>query len=101
MSNELPPFYVGQEVVCVSGHFDERANLIEGNTYTIKAIRKCCNWLIDVGIRHEDVAYVRCKCGNTIHAPNWFLYASRFAPKDQFKAITFTKVMETELVSQN
>jgi hypothetical protein len=105
MSNELPPFYVGQEVVCIKDH--SKGTVKKGQCYTILSIEKgCCTWIVDVGVPNIDKSpnCLCTYCGTRLMGVNKYTLKTSsdlFAPKDQFKAITFTKVMETELVSQN
>lgn len=102
--NNLPPFYVGQEVVCINDSSPLILPVKKNEIYTVLGVRfGCCSWEVYLG--HQSAAK-SCSCGkctriNPRKELDWYLLASRFAPKDQFKAITFTKVLETELVSEN
>jgi hypothetical protein len=102
MSNELPPFYVGQEVVSLVNRPD--VGVSKGAEFKVLGIEKgCCYWKVNVGIALPDSFNSTCckKCGKIKRSKVWWASQYSLAPKDQFKAITFTKVMETELVSQN
>jgi hypothetical protein len=96
-----PPFYVGQEVVCVKDH--TQGIIKNGQVFKVTSlVRICCGWNVTIGIQSRS-ALTRCgDCGSVASQGSEWQFASYlFAPKDQFKAITFTKVLETELVSEN
>lgn len=100
-ANNIPPFFVGQEVVCIKDH--SWGVVKKGQEYKVLAIKQspCCgSWRVDVGI-YNPAGGSRCKCGHVIYTTTCWIGAVLFAPKDQFKAISFTKVLETELASVN
>lgn len=102
--NNLPPFYIGQEVVCVDNktyikvHFKTEDMLHIGETYIIRDIRKgCCEWEIDIGILAKG-KIARCICGKAspLNTYSWFK-SSRFVPKqEQFQAITYSEIKQKE-----
>lgn len=48
--NNLPPFYVGQQVICVESH-PELPIVRKGNQFTILGIKMGCHgWVVDIGI---------------------------------------------------
>jgi hypothetical protein len=102
MSQNIPPFYVGQEVICLIDAPD--FGLKKGTEKIIMGIQKpCCSWMVDVGLtipRGEVCVCVRCNHEMPESTIVWGA-AECWKPKDQMKAASFTKVMETELVSEN
>ena len=95
-----PPFFVGQEVVAIRNV--PIGGIKKGDEYIVRAITYCCTWKIDIGLVHPSNC--NCKCGiclKDLQSSLWWASAKIFAPKDQFEAITFTKVMEQELTSVN
>lgn len=106
MSENLPPFYVGQPVVCVKSIGCYK----EGNKYVIKYMGQCpyCKcWMvgaIEHG-RHLSMCSHNCGCGEILSVvPYYTALAKRFAPiEENFQSISLTKVLEqeTELISAN
>ena len=88
MSNNNPPFYIGQEVVCVddkirSGNSNFGWPLKNGNFYTVLDImQSCCSWLIDIGA--PATTYLNechiCKKDILKPKPVFFLASDRFRP---------------------
>lgn len=113
-NKSIPPFYVGQEVVCIDNnsyvHSGIRADsmLKRGSVYIVKDIKQsaCCQkWVVYVGT-DNGVGYVRCsKCGVvTMSGKEDYFVAARFAPiTSQFKTIEYSSVIEkeTETVGAN
>lgn len=98
--NKIPPFFVGQEVVCIKDH--SRGVVKKGEEFKVLAIRKiCCGWFIDVGINVEIIAWTCSVCGFRGFYNEYWLGTRLFAPKDQFQPISFTRILETELTSVN
>lgn len=104
--NNLPPFYVGQKVVCVRscdstkwGTGDKVNGVVKGETYTIKAIApNCCGvgFMVDVGlIPKYDVLCSKCckNLGKTLWAN-----PKLFAPieKQNFPLMTFKEIVKKE-----
>lgn len=103
--NNYPPFFVGQEVVCVLDH--SQGLFKKGQEFVVFGVMLgCCEWEVNIGIKNRrsigSITLCGC-CGKSSYWTDdiWWLSSSCFAPKDQFKAISFTKVMETELTSVN
>lgn len=98
---DLPPFYVGQEVVCINssnafpGHGP--VPIKESNKYSVNSIKRCgCgDWKVDVGFV-TPIGTV-CSCRMTTLAGVWWFRASRFAPiREDFQEMSFEKVIEKE-----
>lgn len=83
---EVPPFYVGQEVIAVCNHMNV---LKAGQEYKIRSLTMmtCGCWLVDVGVSDDtNNPLVKCTLHGDINAKaknQWVLYAFRFAPKEQ------------------
>lgn len=106
----LPPFYIGQKVVCVKTSANKLGmSVIKGEVYVIKALIKCnCGlWKCDVGVRHSIQGNSYCGyCGYTfaqIGGVGW-CNCNLFAPiESQFQSISLSEILEkeTELISSN
>lgn len=107
----LPPFYVGQRVVCINDEIIfaglPSAPIKNGTIYTVAGVLKvCCRWHIDIGL-YSGRSHVRCpSCYGDILKPNmnYWLAAFRFAPiEENFQSISLEKVLEKEtpLISVN
>lgn len=93
--NNLPPFYVGQKVVCIQSH--SRGHFKKGDVFTVKSVLKpCCNWTIDIGFR-SSYDLMRCSCLNT-YPYNGHYLAAAFRPLEELKPplLTFEKIKEVE-----
>ena len=103
----LPPFYVGQKVVYITG-----LNAPKDSIHTVKGIwmNNCGNcWAIDIGIEIVDhkgkYNHYHCsQCSKKYWAVSkggW--QANSFRPLEQLKfpLMKYTKVIEKELVSEN
>lgn len=104
----LPPFYVGQRVVCVKDNSSK--SIKKGQEFSVLGLNQfsCGCWSIDIGIKSESPRtgcgehglHQTAKCNNGI---KWF-HVKLFAPIEQtFQPITLEKVLEieTKLVSAN
>lgn len=94
----LPPFYVGQRVVYLTGN-----HMVKGSIHPVKAIvqMSCGCWLIDVGVSVDNANGYRCsKDGGIFMKQNTessFFDATSFAPiEEQFRSITFEEVISIE-----
>ena len=98
--NNLPPFFVGQKVVCVKANADSLGNnLVRDNTYTVQGVHKCeCGWKVSVG-GITDNRIIRCPCGCPDPDTNVWWFSNRFAPLDQtsFPAMTFKEIQKVEV----
>lgn len=101
---KLQPFYIGQRVIALTscrGNFRK-----SGNIYIVLNIVQClgCNlWVIDIGERCKLFQKNQCSCGNLRNADyiSWHGY-KQFAPiQEGFCIISFTKILEEELVCVN
>lgn len=97
----LPKFYVGQRVVAlrdsIYGWFKK------DSVYEIKAIRKCCIWMISIGAINQ-ITEVCSGCNKVIGVVGSQAWHTEtfFAPiHENFQAITFEKIVEKELSSVN
>ena len=97
---QLPPFYVGQKIVCIKDHSSGAVK--KGQHFIVMNVEKfCCDWLVDIGILNDHPSMECNYCGMKIMSQSFLFSQTLFAPEEQFAAITFTKVIEKELVSQN
>lgn len=97
-ASNLPPFYVGQKVVCIEGYPNPRF-FKKGDQFTILDIIKtpCCNmWIVNIGVSMPYKNTI-CDCGQTFKA-NQMFRASRFAPieKQNIPLMTFSQIKEKE-----
>lgn len=98
---------IGQQVVCVESQ--KNGAVIEGNTYTIKAMKVYCDGklVLDVGIPSCSNTWTdgvniaigekyKCDVCNKIHANDgvWWLRASRFRPLDDLLNTEIADLME-------
>lgn len=99
----LPPFYVGQKVICVNsiGTY----GLTKNKIYTVHDIFNCVCGIktVDLGFK---TAHAGSRCSNCRKANTGvFTYRlDRFRPlqEQKFRAVTFEKVMEeTEAICEN
>ncbi len=103
----LPPFYVGQKVVYITG-----INAPKDSIHIVKDIwlndcGKC--WVIDIGIiiNPHHGKYGKFQCSNcrevymTTCKDGWM--ATSFRPLEQLKfpLMKYTKVIEEQLISEN
>lgn len=96
----IPPFYVGQEVVCIN----PIGRLVKDKKYTVLGLfqcKVCKKWQIGFCDMDGDESGMKCPCGwitSTENAgPYRFAYAHRFAPiTSTFQSITLEKVLEEE-----
>ena len=88
--NNLPPFYVGQKVICIDAKKripDWPIALKEGVIYTVIAITYKTDEGIGLVLKEVDA-----------FKPEWGFFADRFKPlsKQPFSEITYSKVSEKE-----
>lgn len=81
---QIPPFYVGQEVVANCDHSD--GHFTKGEEFNVTSIEKtCCGWNITVGIIHKGSYRSECFiCGSidpVIRTGEIRYNSSRFSPK--------------------
>ena len=108
MENNLPPFYVGQKVVALrTSPVVNGAQIIKGNTYTVKDIFfcKCGDWIVVVKEVKMDCPkpWTMC-CKENYHSSNVAGPSYVFAPiEENFQPITLEKVLEqeTQFISVN
>lgn len=103
MATELiPPFYIGQEVICLKdiGIIGTKYGVQKGKDYVVTAIYKpCCYYVIQVGIIYPGNFISTCcfECNTQrLFNKNIEFNASKFAPKlnQEYKEVTFTKITE-------
>lgn len=100
----IPPFYVGQNVVCVKG--SEEFKIKKGVTYTVTEVVSCkCSTRVSVGIKGDMVAQppfqgtcATCKGKLIFNRNETYAYSTRFAPTQQkdFPLLTFSKIQKKE-----
>lgn len=78
---EIPPFYVGQEVVANSNHAQRVFK--KGDEFTVTSIRPtCCGWLITIGILGRNRISKCSICGREQRqSKEWLFNSQRFSPK--------------------
>lgn len=97
----LPPFYVGQKVVCIKNH--SSGVVLKDKTYTVTSVLKiCCGFRIGVGIEwNYGTKNVCCSSCTSIRPPDkeWMLSPCLFAPLQEsvFPTLTLSRVIEKEL----
>lgn len=96
----LPPFYIGQKVVCIQSHSQ---NLyVKGKEYEIKDIVKGCShypFLLYLGIKKEGRIGTKCPtCNNMLHSELFLADSLNFKPKSKatLPLISLSKVIEQE-----
>lgn len=106
----LPPFWIGQRVVCIKAH--SLAKLELNKEYKVRDIKKgfCSHssWRIDVGVTVPDCfgnSLLRCgRCDATIEVNDnvWWFGAPLFAPIEE-RFISFAEVIaiESQLIGAN
>lgn len=107
MDIDIPPFYIGQKVVCINTIFTGRGMkppLIKDKTYIVKSIIKCtCNsYKIDIGFL-SGIGSSKCLCGHKTYSEKWHVRADRFKPLQEIKLplMSYSKILEEELVGVN
>lgn len=97
------PFYIGQKVICIKG--DKRGIYKKDSVYTVKNIELCSRcgmWWVGCMLHPLANGDSFCDCGQQSETSYWQRPASTFAPVNEgFQPISFTKVLEEELVSSN
>lgn len=99
---EFMPFYPGQRVVCIRDH--SQGIIKKGEVYTVLEIFKsCCFWSIDIGVVNSFGTNVGCPlCNHEFPSLNHlFAHVLFAAVEDHFKAITYSKVLEQEIIHSN
>lgn len=97
----LPPFYVGQRVVAIKDHSQGRYK--KGEEFIVLNIKiGCCSkWVIDIGIR-SGILTKMCYVCSSIRIQDNHYGAIAFAPiESTFQTISYSKVIEEELVGVN
>ena len=84
-SSSNPPFFVGEEVVCIKSAKNDYGRVVKGKHYFVDEIRqcKCGKWIVYVGLfpQKKSSVYVRCSCGNRWrHKGKLGVNAKLFAP---------------------
>lgn len=94
---EQPPFYIGQEVVCVKGH--QEGDYIKGKKYTILGFDKCAGCgdpSIDIGITIPSHNRLLCRCGYTEKTNILWAPSRNFAPIERIRIKYVQKEVEVE-----
>jgi len=97
----LPPFYVGQKVVCVKTH--SQGIVVKGNVYSVKEcyLSPCgCNYVVCVGVLATGQFNKCTTCGKRRNPESKYHPISHelFAPVQEAKPplMTFTQIKEKE-----
>ncbi len=103
--NNLPPFYVGQKVVCVKTH--TRGIYKKGQVFTVQNIymQTCgCQWVINIGY-YSDIPTMKCSTCGLVYKNDSAFKCTSFKPLQEsvFPSLTMSKVLEKEsqLISMN
>lgn len=100
--DKIPPFFIGQEVVAIIDH--SQGIFKKGDSFIVYGLNEgCCGYTVDIGIKRAS-EYTRCGICNNRYlysGLNRVFHHSSFSPKQKFKAISYTKIMEEELVCEN
>lgn len=104
---EIPPFYLGQEVVAL--YNQSQGDFKKGDEFKITGIWKdCCGWTVTIGIKYNYLLYngtTTCnRCGqryvNKTNEAEY--YADRFSPKIEVSAfVSMKEVANVELFAAN
>lgn len=100
------PFYIGQKVVALKSS-TTCTSVKKGNVYTVLSLEKCHNcglWMVGILPYEKRTLFNKCAdCNCAIPVSHyWCGRAKYFAPVHEgFESISFTKVLEEELVSVN
>ena len=83
-------WYIGQDIVCIKTHPEGLVK--EGEIYTIKALCKCCNINIQVGVKSPTGLSYCIYCDKNFYPDTYQWFSEiRFAPLD-----TLTDISEIE-----
>lgn len=95
MKIDIPPFHIGQKVVCVMSH--SWGFVVKDKIYTIESISKCrCGFsvkLVGISYKYPSFCYI---CKNDFS--DLYIASDRFKPLQEQKAplLTFEKIQEKE-----
>lgn len=106
-NKNIPPFYVGQKVEYITGN-----NMPKYSKHIVSNVYKspCGCWMIDINNTSkiqtlgEHSYWECCECKGKIYDYNFYgWYATSFRPiqEQTFPLMTYSKVIEKELVSAN
>lgn len=102
---EIPPFYVGQEVVANCDYtYDGKTYFKKGDEFVIQAILKpCCNmWSVKIGVFNPYGSMYCHVCKANRPAHEFEFLANRFSPKLEIKAfLSMKELADVELFSVN
>lgn len=105
MSN-IPPFYVGQKVVCVDGSPEH--GLHKGETYILTDVKMCkCGYCsVSWGSKSGRSKLTCPGCKNDMSSSTlgeWYGKSTRFRPvqEQKFHLISYSKVLEEVVVGAN
>ena len=103
---EIPPFYVGQEVMANCDHHQRAFK--KGDEFLIESMYKCVcgTWMVTVGIQNKYIIISRCiKCDLRFNTgADWPFLASRFSPKIQLSEFISMKQLadqQLEIIGAN
>lgn len=103
---EIPPFYVGQEIVAIRDH--SQGAFKKGDEFKVTSIKKSlcgCNlWLVTIGILAPTKPATKCRrCGAiTGYHVEWLFGTDNFAPKIEIgEFVSMKEVLQLELISAN
>lgn len=93
----LPPFYIGQKVVCIGG----KGVLKIGKHYIVSGVfNTCCGYCITIGIMATKAPLVCNICDKKVNEVNgeWFFSPEFFKPLEEINAplLTFQQIKEVE-----
>jgi len=93
---EIPPFYVGQEVVANRNH--SQGQFKKGEEFKVTSVLKC-NGIWSITIGNTNRRFGPCKiCG--MQSNEWHFYARNFSPKIEItEFISLKEIVSLELIS--
>lgn len=101
----VPKFYVGQRVVAIENH--PQGAFKRGDVFTVESVSRsacsCGHFRVTIGISTTALEQQCFKCGlEYLAIGKMYFNESRFAPiHEDFKKVTFERVVEKELTSAN
>ena len=104
MNKNIPPFFVGQEVVCIKD--TPKSKLKNGFKYVVNQLlqSQCGCWKVSVGIVHNGSLFVLCREHNVIINSDgtWWHQPSLFRPiLPPLQTVTFSKITEENPMGVN
>lgn len=105
--HEIPPFFIGQEVVAIKDH--SKGSFKKGDEFKITGLFKCCcGWNVTIGIRDNSGYPQEAICGSCGRGEiigvrvEWRYNSKIFAPKHNYGAfISMSEAVQLETIGAN